>query len=394
MVHLTKSQSIFTKLGVRPIINACGIYTDLGGSILSPGVWAAMEEINASFISMSDLLTESGMVIAAMVGAEAARVTPGASAAITLGVAACMAGRDGSNWERLPNTLGMRDEVIIQRNHRYKYDRMISIAGAKLIEAGGEYGTSLDQLAAAITPQTAAIMIPAHLDGLRGTVSLQEVTHLARQHGITTLVDAAYLNYPTSIMATFTAQGADLVCFSAKYFWGPNSGGFICGKKELVDIVAGVDFTGYEGGVYRTFGRPFKLDRTTVVGTVVALQEWLTMDHSSRWHHYTQQAESFIRRLGAQSATTCTPMFFTMDERLEAEPVNCVVLDFDTPHLTASMVASDLAAGEPCIRAFVAGDRLVIVMETLREGEELVIADRIGSILRSSSNHAGRDFPA
>ena len=117
--------SIFHRLGVKPVINACGIYTDLGGSILSPQVWAAMTEVNASFVSLPDLLDRTGELIARLVGAQAARVTPGAAAAIALGVGACMTGGDGEKMERLPDTSGMSGEVVLQRNQRlrWKYTR-------------------------------------------------------------------------------------------------------------------------------------------------------------------------------------------------------------------------------------------------------------------------------
>src|SRR6185369_12378958 len=122
--------SIFAKLGVKPVINACGIYTDLGGSRLSPTVWAAMEEMNRHFVRMPDLLDQSGRIIAELLGAESARVTPGAAAAIALGTCACMTGMDSAAWERLPDTTGVKNEVLIQRGHRYKYDRQVSMTGA------------------------------------------------------------------------------------------------------------------------------------------------------------------------------------------------------------------------------------------------------------------------
>src|SRR5579862_6319252 len=109
---------VFAKFKVRPVINACGIYTDLGGSVLSPAVWQAMQEINRGFVRMVELLDRSGEMIASMLGAEAARVVPGASAAITLGTAACIAGRDGKAWEQLPDTSGLKNQVIIQKAHR------------------------------------------------------------------------------------------------------------------------------------------------------------------------------------------------------------------------------------------------------------------------------------
>ena len=36
------------------------------------------------------------------------------------------------------------------------------------------------------------------------------------------------------------------------------------------------------------FGRPFKLDLHTVVGTTLALEEWLELDHGARWSSYAE----------------------------------------------------------------------------------------------------------
>ena len=65
-------ESIYHSLGTKPVINALGIYTDLGGSILSPKVWSAMEQANLSFVDVVDLLEQSGRVIADLLGAESA----------------------------------------------------------------------------------------------------------------------------------------------------------------------------------------------------------------------------------------------------------------------------------------------------------------------------------
>src|SRR5215472_8470537 len=98
MKTLECTNSTFTKFQVRPVINACGIYTDLGGTVFSPRAWQHMQEINTSFVRMTELLDRSGEIIASLVGTEAARITGGASAAITLGTAACIAGNDGRAW--------------------------------------------------------------------------------------------------------------------------------------------------------------------------------------------------------------------------------------------------------------------------------------------------------
>ena len=128
---------IFARLGTRPIINACGIYTDLGGSRLSPTVWSAMAESNRQYVRMVDLLESSGRILAGHLGAEAGRVTTGAAASIVLMVAAAITEGDGAASARLPDTTGLRDEIVLQGNHRYKYDRQIPLTGARLVLASG-----------------------------------------------------------------------------------------------------------------------------------------------------------------------------------------------------------------------------------------------------------------
>jgi len=381
MKTLERTNPTFAKFQVRPVINACGIYTDLGGTVFSPLVWQQMHEINTSFVRMVDLLDRAGEIIAALVGTEAARVTGGASAAITLGTAACIAGNDGHAWEQLPDTTGLKNEVIIQKAHRYKYDRMVRIAGGKLIEVGDANGASADQFEAAFNSQTAMVMYPAHLEGKAGTLSLRSVAAMARKHGVPVLVDAAYLNYPTSLMGEFARQGADLTCFSAKYFWGPNSGGFLCGRRDLMQSVAGIDFTRYESGAYLTFGRPFKLDRHTIVATVAALQDWFTMDHEARWAGYRDKVATMRRMLADISSIRTGAAYFTMDERLVAEPVSCMTIELPGGAQAAEDLSAALLAGEPSIATVVVDSKLVVAVDTVLEDQHLAITERLRELL-------------
>lgn len=375
------TKTIFDQLSITRIINCCGIYTDLGGSALSPTVWAAMEEANSYFLKMPDLLDQTGRVLADIVKTEAARVVPGASAAITLATAACIAGRDKTASERLPDTTGLKSEVILQQGHSYKYDRCVSLAGGKLVKVGDSH-TTLAMIDAAIGRNTAMILIPAHLDGQNGTVPLEDVAALARRRDVPTFVDAAYLNYPTSIMGSFTARGADFVCFSAKYFGGPNAGGFVCGRRELIEAVARVDFTEFETGKYRKFGRPFKLDRQIVVAVVVALQEWFAMNHQARWAGYLRKVETIHSYVAGIDNVTATPAFFTMEETLEDEPVNCLTLRFlRRSGKTAAQVAARLASGDPSIRTIELDDALVIAVDAVLDGQEVLVGERLRAAL-------------
>ncbi|MFQ6042738.1 MAG: hypothetical protein ACE5PV_17915, partial [Candidatus Poribacteria bacterium] len=173
-----KSLKLYNDLGVNPVINALGgNMTLLGGSILSPKVSEAMELANRYYVQMEELLDKTGEIIAGYFGAEAAYVTPGCAAALALGTAACMAGLDNEKIEQLPDVTGIKHEVIIQRGLRYKYDRCLTVPGAKLVEVGDDSGTTPEQIEAAIGPNTVAI---THLaPGVReGVVPLEEVIRI------------------------------------------------------------------------------------------------------------------------------------------------------------------------------------------------------------------------
>ncbi|MEO5884325.1 MAG: hypothetical protein ABIQ58_02260 [Candidatus Limnocylindrales bacterium] len=377
--------SVYHDLGTRPVINACGVYTDLGGTVLTPGIWAAMTQANASSVDMIELLEAAGRVVADLLGAEAARVTPGASAAIALGTAACLAGADGAAMERLPDTTGLRGDVLIQAHHRYKYDRMVRLTGARLVAVGDDDGVTTERaLAAALDgASTAAIMVPAHLDGIEGTVPLSAVSRLARAAEVPILVDAAYLNFPPAAMAAHLAAGADLVCFSAKYFWGPNSGGFIAGRRDLIEGVAVGDFTRYESGQHLIFGRPYKMDRQTVVGTVAALREWFEMDHDARLSGYRATVEALARDLAELPGVHLEPRNFTMIETYGAVPVNCLYLRLepDVARATPAELEAGLRAGDPSIRVIGEPDGIAIVVETLVGDDANVIVERVRDLL-------------
>ncbi len=371
------TNSAYEALGVAPVINACGIYTDLGGSTLSPSIWAALGEVNGRWASIPELLDAGGRRIAALTGAPAARVVPGASAAIALAAGACIAGRDGAINEQLPDAPGVARGLVMQRGHRYKYARCALLAGAQIVETRDAEGTGAETLRAALFDSgVAALLHPAHLDGHHGTLPLDEVVALAGEAGVPVIVDAAYLSFPTALIADLIGSGADLVCFSAKYFYGPNAGGFLAGRGDLVEAVTGLDFTGYESGRYLTFGRPFKMERTTIVATVLALEEWLAMDHDARWASYARRVLALQAGLADLPALAARPAQFTLDERIIDAPPNALVLRPGSVEQAAALEEA-LASGTPRILCVREGDEVVLCVETVEESEDATVAARL-----------------
>ncbi|MBQ37345.1 MAG: hypothetical protein CME04_13230, partial [Gemmatimonadaceae bacterium] len=123
------ARAIYSELGAVPVINAMGNLTMLGGSSPSATVRAAMEQAGRFYVDMDQLLEGSGRVVADLLGCEAALVTPGCAAALLLGTAACVAGDDPERMSRLPDTTGMKGEVVIQAPQHYKYERVVRMAG-------------------------------------------------------------------------------------------------------------------------------------------------------------------------------------------------------------------------------------------------------------------------
>lgn len=368
---------VYEELGVRRVINAAGSMTVLGGSMLSPRVLAAMEEANAYFVDMEELLEKSGQAIARILGAEAALVTSGCYAALVLGAAGIMTGKDPSRIARLPDTTGMKNIFLIQKRMRYHYDRCVTVAGGRLVEVGNEQGTTAQQLEEAIGPQTAGILYLARLEGTEGTLSIPQVVDIARSRGVALLVDAAAEVYPLERMRWLPQSGADLVCFGAKYFGSTHSSGILCGKKEAVEAAALNNFIAYETRDNRSLGRGYKVDRQEVVATVVALQEWFSINHEERFALQEQRIQTFIKALEGIPHITLQRLWERQGPWLRLQ----VTLDEPALGKTALAVQQALRQGNPSIRLRAEANRLLIAVHTLREGEDHIAAQRLREAL-------------
>jgi L-seryl-tRNA(Ser) seleniumtransferase len=370
--------SVYEQLGVTPVINARGNNTVLGGSTPSARVRRAMQDAERYYADMQQLLERSGAVIADLLGAEAAYVTSGAAAALALGTAACMTGTDQDRVARLPDTTGMPATVLIQAGHHYHYEHVVTVPGAKLVEVGDASGTSAAQLEAALGPSVAAILFPAHLDGSPGTLSLAEVIATAHARGVPVLVDAAGRVYPLDKFRGYARQGADLVAFGAKYIGALNASGILCGRRDLVEAAALQGFIGFETAAWeKSFGRPMKVDRQTIVAVVTALQEWLETDHDARIAGYE-------RRLRAMAAELEGAPGVSLSIVHGDGPAPCVLrLSFDPAGARhdAEGIVKALLAGSPAIAVGHHGDAVTINPVTLREEDDSVVISRLGTLL-------------
>ena len=114
--------NVYQRLGLRTAINAKGPATRLSGGIMRVEVAAAMAEASQHCIDIAELQAKASAAIAAATGAEAGYVASGAASCLLLGTAACVAGLEPSLMARLPDTAGMKDEVVVVRSQRNFYD--------------------------------------------------------------------------------------------------------------------------------------------------------------------------------------------------------------------------------------------------------------------------------
>ncbi|MBT3994755.1 MAG: hypothetical protein HOF01_03060 [Chloroflexi bacterium] len=291
--------SIYKEMGAKPVINATGSVTLLGGSTPVPEVKAAMDAADSAFIPLMELEQVAGDRIAEMLDVPAAYITSGAGSALTLATAAFMAGTDDAKIEQLPDTTGMPNEILIQKRQRYWYDRCLELAGAKLVEFGDENGTTEEDLKNAINERTAAVhyVVYEQKPTDPNVLTLEQVLEITHAAGKPVSVDAAGQIYPLENFGKYVRMGADFQCIAAKYMGAPHSTGFALGTKEVIDAIGRHSFVGYEGRRIRGIGRPQKIDRQEIMGVVAAVDRWLTINHEDRLAYAESQSQAILKPL-------------------------------------------------------------------------------------------------
>ncbi|MDA0709653.1 MAG: hypothetical protein O3B73_05515, partial [bacterium] len=294
---MNRYAQLYRDLGARPVINAAGNQTVIGGSRLSPAVQEAMITANRYYVSMDELFHSTGDMIAKMLGTEAAFVTPGCGAALALSAAACMSVGNPARMEQLPHTHNIPNQFLFQRRQKYHYQRCLTTFGGHIVMVGTQHGTTVEQMDDSVTEMTAGIHHFASGDPDDTILDLDGLLAVANRHALPVTIDAAYQVYPLDTMKAYAQTPNALIGFGTKYIGACNSTGILCGKKELVEAAYAHSFIGFETSNLETVGRPLKVDRQEVVAVVVALQEWLAMDHEARIAEHWRKADYIMTGL-------------------------------------------------------------------------------------------------
>ena len=377
--------AIYKELGATPVINAIGSVTMLGGSTPAPEVRAAMDAADAAYIPLMDLQERAGKAIADLVDVPAAYITSGAGSALTLATAALMAGDDDDKIQQLPDTAGMKNEILIQRRQRYMqhywYDRCLELAGAKLVDFGSDERTTRRDLEDAIGENTAGVHYYAvEQSPDPEALSLEDTIEIAHSRGVPVTVDAAGQIYPLENFGKYVRMGADFQCIAAKYMGAPQSVGLALGSEDMIHKLGLQAFASYEGRRVRGVGRPQKIDRQEMIGAVAATRRWMTMNHEERLAETERRTMVIVNGLRGLRGVSAA----MLDNIIGHQPFGLDVrVDAAVAGLTAAELVERLKAGDPPIwtRARDWEDCITIHTFGMNAGEEHVVAERIREVV-------------
>ena len=277
----------YQKLGIRKVINAWGTMTKLGGSLMDPRVLDAMREAGSAFVDMDELHEKAGKYIASLLGSEAACITCGASAGIAISAAACMTGTNKGYILQLPDTTGMKNEILMLKAHRNLYDQALMLSGAKIVELGYTSFSNVEMLENAISDKTAMFFYSSEAESMRGSLPVEALLPLLKAHGIPLVVDAAAEVPPVENITKYLKAGADLVVFSGgKEIRGPQASGFILGRKDLIRACD------ENCCPHHSIGRSMKIDKENIAGIVRAVELFCDKDYEKQmktWHAWVER---------------------------------------------------------------------------------------------------------
>ena len=373
----------YQKLGVAPFINAAGTYTVLSASTMPDEVQAAIALAARQPVNLNELLDASGEYLAKQLRCEAALVTSGAAAALVVGTAACVnLGNDQAILNIPTEMTGLKNEVIVQKSHRYGYDHALRNCGIRFVEV-----ETLEQYEQAFTERTA---MTHFFNAGAGKISREDWLRVAHQHRVPCFNDAAADVPPISNLWNYTQMGFDLVTFSGgKGLRGPQCTGLLLGRKDLIDAAKKNNSPNSN-----TIGRGMKVAKEEIVGLVAAVDWFLKQDDAVIEGECRQRADRIAKHLSA-IPTVQTRIF--IPEVANHVPHLLVTYDQNRIKVTGAEVMQKMRKGKPRIElnpstggapasAGLPGgpNTIVVGVWMLQPGEDMVVAKRLCEVLQEA----------
>ena len=350
----------YESIGVRPLINCRGTYTIISGSIILPEVREAMVLASQRYVNLDELMERVGARIAELMDCEWGLVTDGCAAALCQVTAACVAGNDPEKMIRLPDTTGMKNEVIVQTCHRNVYDHAV-----RMVEV-----ETKDELKAALNDWTAMLFVFGDAEE-RGQIMVKEMAEIGHAHGVPTFVDAAAER--PDVPNWYLEQGADAVAYSGgKCLRGPQASGLVLGRKDLLQNAF------LNGAPHHALARPMKAGKEEIMGLLAAVEQWVNRDHKAEWKEWERRLAVITEAVGDVDSVTTG---IRQPGRSNVAPVLEINWDVETVGMSGTVVANQLSAGEPRIELHSDENGISIMPYMMEEGEDGIVAARIREVL-------------
>lgn len=363
----------FKELGVGTFINAAGTYTTLTASLMQPETVQAIEYSSKHFVRLIELHDAVGKRIAELVGAEAAMVPSGAAAALTCATAACVAGSNEEFIRRLPDTTGMKTEVIVQKTHRYGYDHAVRNCGIKFVEI-----ETADEFEKAANSNTAMSLF-FNSNRNVGKISAAQWIELCKKRGIPTLNDAAADVTPFENFGKLVKEGWDLLVFSGgKGLRGPQSAGVLLGRADLIKA-ARLNSSPYSDSV----GRGLKVNKEELLGMMVAIEVFMKTDHQAEWREWEKRCKQIMDSVGVIKGVKSD---IQVPDIANHVPHVHISWEPGALKITPREVVKQLREGTPSIEITPGSvDKLIIAVWMLQPGEAEIVAKRVREILKKAA---------
>ncbi len=387
--------SIYEELfRLRPIINAAGTMTLLGGSLMAPETVAAMDRAAEEWVDMPDLLRLACEGIASSLGLGprlgGVHITSGTAAANMIAAAAVMTGHDRTRMNALPDSSGFPNEILMQPTHGGNWSRSYAAAGARIAMSPVEtvfdgdsgrriLGVTEESFESGINDNTCAIGAILSWEGAHaGGLSIAQLVIIARRHALPVIVDAAAQVPPITTIKDLLEMGVDLVAVSGgKAIGGPNDTGLLAGNR--IYLTPAILQSSPNTGVV---GRGLKVSKEQIVGLYVALTAYVESDADARLAEDQRRCDFLIERLGETEHVRLEKVF--PDET--GLPVPRVRVHLLEPlGKTVDEITHTLWEETPSIRlrgGYPGADFLNVDVSTLRDGEVEIVAERVGAALR------------
>jgi len=374
----------YQKLGVTPFINAAGTYTVLSASTMPDEVQASIALAARQPVNLNELHDAAGAYLAKRLQCEAALVTSGAAAALVVGTAACVTMGNEQAILGIPTDMAaLKNEVIVQKSHRYGYDHALRNCGTRFVEV-----ETLEQYEQAFTERT----VMAHFfNAGAGKISREDWVRVAHQHGVPCFNDAAADVPPISNLWNYTKMGFDLVTFSGgKGLRGPQCTGLLLGRKDLIEAARKNNSPNSN-----TIGRGMKVAKEEIVGLVAAIDWFLKQDDAAIEAECRTRADRIAKQLSTIPGVQ-TQIF--VPEVANHVPHLLITYDQNRIKITGAEVMQKMREGKPRIElnpstggapasAGLPGgpNTIVIGVWMLQTGEDMVVAKRLREVLQEGT---------